>query len=145
MYAKDKGRLSLSLSLDGAVSLTDGRKGPNHDSLCFPYVLSGNAHTDSRWTHHSLDTRQPRLKTQYIFFSPRIADGANQRATLPIPRVVTRDLPISPRFTPTSFYRDAGSTPRQSMNFSYSRPHPFRYGNQKKHSLLLRLGLINSD
>ena len=42
--------------------------------------------------------------------SSLIADGANQRATtLPIPHVVTRDLPISPRFTPTSFYRDAGS------------------------------------
>ena len=47
-----------------------------------------------------------------FFFSSLIADGANQRATtLPIPRVVTRDLPIFPRFTPTSFYRDAGSGP----------------------------------
>ena len=42
--------------------------------------------------------------------SSLLADGANQRATtLPIPRVVTGDLPISPWFTPTSFYRDAGS------------------------------------
>ena len=37
-----------------------------------------------------------------------IADRANQRATtLPITRVVTRDLPISTRFAPTSF--DLGS------------------------------------
>ena len=69
--------------------------------------------------------------------SSLIADGANQRATtLPIPHVVTRDLPISPRFTPTSFYRDAGSAllrlVNQWLNFSYSRPHAFRYGNQKK-------------
>ena len=40
-----------------------------------------------------------------------IADGTNQRGTaLPIPRVVvSRDLHISPPFTPTSFYRDAGT------------------------------------
>ena len=82
--------------------------------------------------------------------SSLFADGANQRATtLPIPRVVTRDLPISPRFTPTSFYRDAGSVllhlVNQWLNFSYSRPHAFRYGNQKKNSLLLSLELTNSD
>ena len=57
----------------------------------------------------------------YFFFVPSspLADGASQRATtLPIPRVVTRDLPISPRFTPTSFCRNAGSAllhPRQRM------------------------------
>ena len=45
-----------------------------------------------------------------IYIYIYIADGANQRATtLPIPRVISRDLPMSPRFTPTSFYRDAGS------------------------------------
>ena len=58
-------------------------------------------------------------------------------------------LPISPRFTPTSFYRDAGSAllhlVNQWLNFSYSRPHAFRYGNQKKIALLLRLELINFD
>ena len=72
-----------------------------------------------------------------IFFTLLIADGANQRATtLPIPRVVTGDLPISPRFTPTNFYRDASSAllhlANQWLNFSYSRPHAFRYGNQKE-------------
>ena len=55
----------------------------------------------------------------FCFCLSLIADGANQRATtLPIPRVVSRDLPISPRFMPTSFYRDAGSAlpiPRQPM------------------------------
>ena len=78
---------------------------------------------------------------EFCFFvfvlSSLIADGVIQRATtLPIPRVVTRDLPISPRFTPTSFYRDAGSAllhlVNQWLNFSYSRPHAFPYGNRKK-------------
>ena len=81
--------------------------------------------------------------------SSLIADGANQRATtLPIPRVVTRDLPISPRFTPSSFCRDAGSAllhlVNQWLTFR-TRPHAFRYENQKKNSLLLSLELINSD
>ena len=40
-----------------------------------------------------------------ILFSSLIAGGAS----LPISRVVSRDLPISSRFTPRSFYRDAGS------------------------------------
>ena len=54
--------------------------------------------------------RRPRSLFVFFVSSSLIADGANQRATtLPIPRVVSRDLPVSPRFTPTSFYRDAGS------------------------------------
>ena len=100
------------------------------------------------------------LPFSYIFFnvlfcfvlfvsSSLIADGANQRATtLPIPRVVTRDLPISPRFTPTSFYRDAGSAflhlillhlVNQWLNFSYSRRHAFHNGNQKNSEFLRSL------
>ena len=87
---------------------------------------------------------------QVCFFSSLIADGANRRATtLPIPRVVSRDLPISPRFTPTSFYRDAGSAllhlVNQWFDFSSSRPHAFRYGNHTKGALLLRLEFIDSD
>ena len=40
----------------------------------------------------------------YFIFVSLIADGDNQRATtLPMPRVVSRNLPISPRFTPTNF------------------------------------------
>ena len=63
--------------------------------------------------------------------------------------MVTWDLPISPRFTPTSFRRDAGSAllhlANQSLNFPYSRPHTFRYGNQNKTVFLLSLELTNSD
>ena len=74
-------------------------------------------------------------------FSPM--GSANQRATtLPIPRVVSRDLHISPRFTPTILYRDACTAllhlVNQRLNFSSLRPHAFRYENQKKISLLLR-------
>ena len=46
--------------------------------------------------------------------------------------VVTKDLPISPRFTPYDFYRDASSVILQLVNqrliFTYSRFHTFRYG-----------------
>ena len=87
-----------------------------------------------------------------LFFSVSlIADGPNQRATtLPIPHVVSRDLPISPRFTPTSFCLNTGPAlllhlVNQWLNFSYSHPHAFRYRNQKKNSLLRRLELSNSD
>ena len=45
--------------------------------------------------------------------------------------VVTKDLPISPRFTPYDFYRDASSAllqlVNQWLNFTYSRSHAFRY------------------
>ena len=61
-------------------------------------------------TQHSASIMFRSSLRSIFVFSSLIADGANQRATtLPIPRVVTRDLPISPRFTPTNFYRDAGS------------------------------------
>ena len=57
-------------------------------------------------------------------------------------------LPISPRFMSTSFYRDAGSAllhlVNQWLNFWYSRPVAFRYGNQNKKALLLRIELTNS-
>ena len=45
--------------------------------------------------------------------------------------VVTKDLPISPRFTPYNFYRYASSAllqlANQWLNFTYSRSHAFRY------------------
>ena len=45
--------------------------------------------------------------------------------------VVTKDLPISPQFTPYDFYRDASSALLQLVNqwldFTYSRSHAFRY------------------
>ena len=73
----------------------------------------------------------------------------NELQRLPISRVVQRDLPISPQLTPTSFYRDAGTAllhlVNQWLNFLYSGPHPFRYGNQKKNKLLLKLELTNSN
>ena len=51
--------------------------------------------------------------------------------------VVTKDLPISPRFSPYEFYRDASSTHlqlvNQWLNFIYSRSRAFfRYGRQNK-------------
>ena len=46
--------------------------------------------------------------------------------------VVTKDVPISHRFTPYEFYRDASSAilqlVNQWLNFTYSRFHAFRYG-----------------
>ena len=85
-----------------------------------------------------------------FFVSSLIADGANQRATttLPIPRVVSRDLPISPRFTPTTFYRDcrfSTATPRQPMVELFvlaSSRCPLR--KSEENSLLLSLELTNS-
>ena len=75
----------------------------------------------------------PREFVFCLFLSSLIADGANQRATtLPIPRVVTRDLPISPLFTPTIAMQVQHSyTPRQpkvelfvlpSLRFTLRKP-----------------------
>ena len=65
------------------------------------------------------------------------------------PACVSRDLPISPRSAPMSFYRDAGSAllhlVNQWLSLWYSRPHAFRYGDQKKTTLLQRLDFTNSD
>ena len=51
--------------------------------------------------------------------------------------VVTKDLPISPRFTLTIFYRDASSAllqlVNQWLNFTYSRSHAFRFLRKKEH------------
>ena len=58
--------------------------------------------------------------------------------------VVTKDLPISPRFSPTNFYRDASSALlqllNQWLNFIYPRSHVFRYyyGSQNVSALSLR-------
>ena len=49
-----------------------------------------------------------------------------------IPPVVTKDLPISPRFTPYEFYRDVSSAllqlVNQRLNFTYSHANVIRYG-----------------
>ena len=57
---------------------------------------------------------------------------------VPILSIVTKDLPIFPRFSPTIFHRDESSAPLTTreiillLNFSpyFSRFHAFRYGSQ---------------
>ena len=64
--------------------------------------------------------------------------------------VVTKDLPISPRFTPYKFYRDASSasnfTTRQAMVDFYllSRSHAFRCGRKNTNPTLVRIELTTS-
>ena len=62
--------------------------------------------------------------------------------------VVTKDLPISPRFTPYNFYRDASSAllqlVNQSLNFTYSRSHAFRYERKNANPTLVRIELTTS-
>ena len=62
--------------------------------------------------------------------------------------VVTKDLPISPRFTPYNFYRDASSAllhlVNQWLNFTYSRSHAFRYERKNTNPNLVRIELTTS-
>ena len=63
--------------------------------------------------------------------------------------VVTKDLPISPRFTPYDFFhRDASSAllqlVNQWLNFSYSRSHAFRYESKNTNPTLVRIELTTS-
>ena len=65
--------------------------------------------------------------------------------------VVTKDLPISPRFTPYNFLsRCKFSTlttrqPSQSwLNFTYSRSHAFRYERKNTNPTLVRIELTTS-
>ena len=62
--------------------------------------------------------------------------------------VVTKDLPISPRFTPYNFYRDASSAllqlVNQWLNFTYSRSHAFRYERKNTNPSLVRIELTTS-
>ena len=62
--------------------------------------------------------------------------------------VVTKDLPISPRFTPYNFYRDASSAllqlVNQWLNFTYSRSHAFRYERKNTIPTLVRIELTTS-
>ena len=62
--------------------------------------------------------------------------------------VVTKDLPISPRFTPYDFYRDASSAilhlVNQWLHFTYSRSHAFRYGEKNTNPTLVRIELTAS-
>ena len=62
--------------------------------------------------------------------------------------VVTKDLPISPRFTPDDFDRDASSAllqlVNQWLNFTYSCSHAFRYGRKNTNPTLVRIELTTS-
>ena len=62
--------------------------------------------------------------------------------------VVTKDLPISPRFTPYIFFsRCKFSTltlVNQWLNFTYSRSHPFRYERKNTNPTLVRIELTTS-
>ena len=62
--------------------------------------------------------------------------------------VVTKDLPISPRFTSYNFYRDASSAllqlVNQWLNFTYSRSHAFRYERKNTNPTLVRIELTTS-
>ena len=62
--------------------------------------------------------------------------------------VVTKDLPISPLFTPSKFYRDASSAllqlGTQWLNFTYSRSHAFRYGRNITNLDMTRIELMTS-
>ena len=62
--------------------------------------------------------------------------------------VVTKDLPISPRFTPYNFFRDASSAllqlVNQWLNFTYSRSHDFRYERKNINPTLVRIELTTS-
>ena len=106
---------------------------------------------------YSLRKKSKTRSTRHYFLSPKSREvgvwmsfilfhhlppmgSANRRATtLAIPRVVSRDLPISPRFTPTSFYRDAGSALLHLVNYYVmvelfvltSSPFPLRKSEEK--------------
>ena len=63
--------------------------------------------------------------------------------------VVTKDLPISPRFTPYGFLSlDASSEilqlVNQWLNFTYSRSHAFRYERKNTNPALVRIELTTS-
>ena len=62
--------------------------------------------------------------------------------------VVTEDLPISPRFTITIFYRDTSSAllqlVNQWLNFTYSRSHAFCYERKITNPTLVRIELTTS-
>ena len=62
--------------------------------------------------------------------------------------VVTKDLPISPRFTPYNFLsrcKFSTLTTRQPMvEFTYSRSHAFRYERKNTNPTLVRIELTTS-
>ena len=60
--------------------------------------------------------------------------------------VVTKDLPISPRFTPYIFFiamqvQHSLQLVNQWLNFTYSRYHAFRYERKNTNPTLVRIEL----
>ena len=64
--------------------------------------------------------------------------------------VVTKDLPISPRFTPYNFFiamqvqHSYNSSTNEWLNFTYSRSHAFRYERKNTNPTLVRIELTTS-
>ena len=63
--------------------------------------------------------------------------------------VVTKDLPISPRFTPYKFLSRCKRSAllqlvNQWLNFTYSRSHAFRYERKNTNPTLVRIELTTS-
>ena len=62
--------------------------------------------------------------------------------------VVTKDLPISPRFTPYDFLSRCKfstlTTHHQWLNFTYSRSHAFRHERKNTNPTLVRIELTTS-
>ena len=60
--------------------------------------------------------------------------------------VVTKDLPISPRFTPYDFLSryKFRKLVNQWLNFTYSRSHTFRYERKNTNPTLVRIELTTS-
>ena len=63
--------------------------------------------------------------------------------------VVTKDLPISPRFTPYNFlsrckFSTLTELVNQWLNFTYSRSHAFRYERKNTNPTLVRIELVTS-
>ena len=63
--------------------------------------------------------------------------------------VVTKDLPISPRFTPYNFFiamlvSALLQLVKQWLDFTYSRSHAFRYERKNTNPTLVRIELTTS-
>ena len=63
--------------------------------------------------------------------------------------VITKDLPISPLFTPYNFFIANASSAllqlvNQWLNFTYSRSHAFRYERKNANPTLERIELTTS-
>ena len=69
--------------------------------------------------------------------------------TITILPVVTKDLPISPRFTPYNFFiamqiQHSYNSSTNGLNFTFSRSHAFRYERKNTNPTLVRIELTTS-